>query len=245
LTVTSGSRRVEVVGAPTAAVIVPPTITVDENYFKEKLRRIEALFAGAATPGERDAAGAARERILLRLKELQDHNPATEWKFTLSDSWAVKVFSALCRRYGLRPYRYHRQRRTTVMVRVPRAFVDQTLWPEFVELSTLLQEYLTEVTDRLICAEIHKDASEAEEVPEERRLDTGSVSPPPPPPAPPPSPSRPDTTPPSSAASPPPSPAASPPPRAAAPPSAKVGRNAPCPCGSKRKFKKCCGRTSP
>jgi hypothetical protein len=43
---------------------------VDENNLKEKLRRIEALFAGAATPGERDAAGAARERILQRLRDL-------------------------------------------------------------------------------------------------------------------------------------------------------------------------------
>lgn len=146
---------------------------MDENYFKEKLRRIEALFAGAATEGERDAAGAARERILLRLKELQDQTPATEWKFTLSDSWAVKVFSALCRRYGLRPYRYPRQRRTTVMVRAPRAFVEQTLWPEFTELSGLLQEYLNEVTDRLISSEVHQDTSEAEEVPEERQLGGG------------------------------------------------------------------------
>ena len=144
---------------------------MDENNLKEKLRRIEALFAGAATAGERDAAGAARERILKRLKELQDDDPATEWKFTLADPWAVKVFSALCRRYGLRPYRYRRQRRTTVMVRVPRAFVDQTLWPEFTALSGTLQEFLTEVTDRLITSEIHNDASEAEEVPEDRRLE--------------------------------------------------------------------------
>jgi uncharacterized protein YecA (UPF0149 family) len=27
----------------------------------------------------------------------------------------------------------------------------------------------------------------------------------------------------------------------AAPPKPKVGRNAPCPCGSGRKFKQCCG----
>src|SRR5947208_1551038 len=25
----------------------------------------------------------------------------------------------------------------------------------------------------------------------------------------------------------------------------KVGRNAPCPCGSRKKYKRCCGRTSP
>lgn len=42
--------------------------------------------------------GAAGQRILLRLRELQlqDNNPAREWKFTLDDSWNVKVFCALC-----------------------------------------------------------------------------------------------------------------------------------------------------
>jgi uncharacterized protein len=30
-------------------------------------------------------------------------------------------------------------------------------------------------------------------------------------------------------------------PRVAAPPSRKVGRNAPCPCGSGKKYKRCCG----
>lgn len=205
---------------------------MDENYFKEKLRRIEALFAGAATAGERDAAGAARQRILLRLKELQAHDPAVEWKFTLNDTWAVKVFSALCRRYDLKPYRYPRQRRTTVMVRAPRTFADQTLWPEFKELSSVLQDYLTEVTDRLISSEIHKDTSEAEEVPEERRLEPSAPAPQPAP-APRPAPAPPPAT-------------AAPQPKAApAPASAKVSRNAPCPCGSGRKFKKCCGKTGP
>lgn len=43
-----------------AAVSDP--ITPDENL-RDKLRKIEALFAGAATPGEKAAAGAAAERI--------------------------------------------------------------------------------------------------------------------------------------------------------------------------------------
>jgi hypothetical protein len=34
-----------------------------EHTLREKLRKIEALFAGAATPGEKAAAGAAAERI--------------------------------------------------------------------------------------------------------------------------------------------------------------------------------------
>ena len=40
-----------------------------EEQLREKLRKIEALFAGAATAGERMAAGAAAERIRERLKQ--------------------------------------------------------------------------------------------------------------------------------------------------------------------------------
>ena len=39
-----------------------------EDRLREKLRKIEALFAGAATPGERAAAGAAAERIRLQFE---------------------------------------------------------------------------------------------------------------------------------------------------------------------------------
>src|ERR1700681_3000747 len=76
------------------------------------------------------------------------------------------LFLALCRRYGLSPYRLHRQRRNTVMVRAPRGFVDQVLWPEFGELDRALRAYLHEVTLRVIRDEVFADASEAQEVPE-------------------------------------------------------------------------------
>ena len=38
-----------------------------DQVLRGKLRKIEALFAGAATPGEKAAAGAAAERIRERL----------------------------------------------------------------------------------------------------------------------------------------------------------------------------------
>lgn len=43
---------------------------MDERELREKLQKIEALFAGAATTGERAAAGAAAERIKDRLKQV-------------------------------------------------------------------------------------------------------------------------------------------------------------------------------
>ena len=38
-----------------------------EQNLRDKLSKIEALFAGAATAGEKSAAGAAAERIRARL----------------------------------------------------------------------------------------------------------------------------------------------------------------------------------
>jgi hypothetical protein len=63
----------------------------------------------------------------------------------------------------MKPYRYYRQRRNTVMLRGPKRFLDQVLWPEFSELDQALQSYLHQVTLR---DEVFADASEAQEIPE-------------------------------------------------------------------------------
>lgn len=136
---------------------------MDERKLIEKLMRIEALHAGAATQGERVAAARAMQRILERLREIQGEDEPVEYRFSMPDPWARKLFLALLRRYGLKPYRYYRQRYSTVMVRVPERFVDETLWPEFEALRGTLYEYLGEVTDRVISQAIHADSSEAAE----------------------------------------------------------------------------------
>jgi hypothetical protein len=56
------------------------------------------------------------------------------------------------------------------MVRAPRSFMDQTLWPEYEELSRELQTYLSDVTDRVIREAIHRDDSDAEEIEEPKQL---------------------------------------------------------------------------
>lgn len=137
---------------------------MDEGELRARLRKIEALFAGAATPGERDAAAAALERVRARLAEQARQDPPAEMQFSLPDQWSQRLFLALCRRYGLKPYRYPRQKRTTVMVRLPRGFAERILWPEFVELDRVLRAWLEEATMRLIREQIHDDASDAEEV---------------------------------------------------------------------------------
>lgn len=134
-----------------------------EDELRQKLRRIEALFAGATTDGERMAAFAAMERIRKRLQETERVERPIEMKFTLADAWSRKLFVALCKRYGLRPYRYKRQRFTTLMVRGPQSFLEGTLWPEFQQIHRALDEYLREATERIIREEVFKDMSAAEE----------------------------------------------------------------------------------
>ena len=129
----------------------------------DKLRRIEALHARPGSEGERQAAERARERIRARLKELEAEEPPIEFRFTLSDQWSRHLFVALLRRYGLRPYRYRGQRRTTVMARLNRSFVNDTLWPEFLELQSTLVAYFDALTDRVIEQALDVKAGEADE----------------------------------------------------------------------------------
>ena len=134
-----------------------------EQELRDRLRKISALFEGATTPGERDAAAAAIERVKKALAGIQQTERAVEMQFSLPDRWQRRLFAALCRRYGLEPYRYKRQRYTTVMVRAPRSFIDRTLWPEYQEIKSALDEYLNEATERIIREEVFGDSREAGE----------------------------------------------------------------------------------
>ena len=136
----------------------------DRQRLFETLRKIEALYAGAATPGERDAAASARERIRAKLKLVAEQERAEEYRFSMDNPWSRKIFVALLRRYGIEPYRYSRQRRNTVMARVPRSFVEKTLMPEFEEMNRALFDHLERITDDIISEEISRDTSEAQEV---------------------------------------------------------------------------------
>jgi hypothetical protein len=134
-----------------------------EEKLREKLRKISALFEGAKTIGERQAAGAAIERVKQALAATAQTEQPVEVQFSLPDRWQRRLFMALCRRYGLEPFRYRRQRYTTVMVRAPRSFVDMTLWPEYLQIKTALDEYLNEATERIIRQEVFGDTEEAPE----------------------------------------------------------------------------------
>ncbi len=141
-----------------------------EQSLREKLRKIEDLFAGAATDGERVAAGAAAVRIRERLGLAAGKEKQIEVKFSISDTWSRQLFIALCRRYGLRPFRYRRMHRQTIIIRAPNSFVEQILWPEFEELNAALTAYLSEITERVIREEVHGETGDADEVDETQRI---------------------------------------------------------------------------
>ncbi len=109
---------------------------------------------------------AAAQRIRALLREEEKREKLIEMRFSLPDPWARQMFIALCRRYGLRPYRYARMRRQSVMVRVPQSFLDKVLWPEFQEINAALIEYLAQVTDKVIRDEVYGETGDADEVPE-------------------------------------------------------------------------------
>lgn len=126
---------------------------------RAKLDKLEALFARGATEGERAAAGAALDRLTSKLKDAPKEDEV-ELKYSLPDSWAVRIFVALCRKHGVKPYRYPRQRRTTVMVRVlPDAF-ERTVMVEFKTLHRELVAYFQETVDHLIADAMKSDGDD-------------------------------------------------------------------------------------
>jgi hypothetical protein len=86
---------------------------------------------------------------------------AIEMKFSFPDTWAVRLFVAVCRKHGVKPYRYPRQRRTTVMVRAPPERFDAEIWREFSALHTELNVYFGETVDHLIHSAMHSDGDDS------------------------------------------------------------------------------------
>ncbi len=91
----------------------------------------------------------------------RDRAPEVELKFWLPDMWSVRLFIAVCRKHGVRPYRYARQRRTTVMVRSREQEFDRVVWLEFSMLHTELESYFEDVTDHLISRALCSDGDDS------------------------------------------------------------------------------------
>jgi hypothetical protein len=134
-----------------------------EGTLVEKLRKLEALHAGTKVDGEREAAARAAERIRARLAELRGSEEDVEILYRLPDPWTRQLFVALCRRYGLKPFRERGRRSSTIQLKAPKTFHERTLWPEFQALSAELRTHLSDLTERVIREAIHEDVTEAPE----------------------------------------------------------------------------------
>ena len=130
------------------------------DNIREKLEKLEALFARGATEGERAAAQAALDR-LRKQRGTRAIEDAVEFQYSLPDTWAVKIFVALCRKHGVKPYRYTRQRRTTVMVKVQKSWFEQTVMAEFATLHGELVAYFQDTVDHLIADAMKSDGDDA------------------------------------------------------------------------------------
>jgi len=148
-----------------------------EDSLLETLRKIEALHAGTSFDGERDATKNAAERIRARIAELRGREKDAELRYSLTDPWKRQLFLALCRRYGLRPFRRHGQRASSIQVRAPRTFQLETLWPEYLALADGLHDHLAAVTERAVRAAIHEDVTEAPQASEPAALPAATEPP--------------------------------------------------------------------
>jgi len=133
-----------------------------------RLLKIEALHAGATTPGETVASEEALRRILARLEALADE--PEEFQFRLGSRWSQKLFVALARRYGLKPFRRRRQHSTTIMLKVKRRFLDDTFMPHFNAIQSELVKHFDEIAEKIIEAAVHRDLTELQESAEPKQL---------------------------------------------------------------------------
>lgn len=103
-----------------------------------KLAAIEALLTGATTDGERDAAQAAKERVEAKLQTA----PAAcqDFHFTLTEAWGRKLFSAMAKKYGLEPFRYRGQRRTTLVIHTT-PVKQHEFWRQYLAAHQLMCEW--------------------------------------------------------------------------------------------------------
>jgi hypothetical protein len=59
-----------------------------ESQLREKVRKIEALFARAGTSGEQLAAATGLERVRARLAELERRDHPIDMQFSMPDRWS-------------------------------------------------------------------------------------------------------------------------------------------------------------
>ena len=112
---------------------------------ENELTQIVKAFEQKLTHGPKNPVP---EPVLKEIKERQEKE--IEMKFSVGDRYAKKLFIALARKHGFKPYRYPRQKHTTVNLKGKKSYFDIVLWPEFMELSEDLDFFLEQVTNEIV-----------------------------------------------------------------------------------------------
>jgi hypothetical protein len=97
--------------------IIDAFATIERNH--------AALYSLAAASSEEAKAAIAARYKALHTDQLK------EYQCSLKTEWEQVVFQSLLKRYGIKAYRYRKQRRTTVLIRVSEPFMNDLLWPIF------------------------------------------------------------------------------------------------------------------
>ncbi len=68
----------------------------------------------------------------------------------MDSHWKKRLFTALCNKYGLKPYRYYRQKYTTSNVKTTKIDMETKIWPEFLKFSEILENLVEEIMTDLM-----------------------------------------------------------------------------------------------
>ncbi len=94
----------------------------------------------------------ARARISEMLKQSATAPDIQEFQCGAKQDWERVIFCAICKRFGITVYRYSNQRKTTVLVRLSKQFMDDVLWPIYLDVANSVARRFTEVTSGLLPA---------------------------------------------------------------------------------------------
>ena len=73
-----------------------------------------------------------------------------EFQCNTKNDWDKFVLYALLKRYGIKSYRYRKQRKSTILVRVSKGFMNDVLWPIFTNTADELYSRFTAITTTLL-----------------------------------------------------------------------------------------------
>jgi hypothetical protein len=111
----------------------------------DKIQKVQALIDRASSDGERQAAELAKQRLHKKINDAP-----IEYTVRSHSKWEKKLFTAVCKKNGLAPYRYARQKHTTTMVRVSKPVMNEVLWPQYLKYTALLREMVDGIALDLI-----------------------------------------------------------------------------------------------